>query len=360
METNYAKFFNQKNIKILNWIFSILIGIISIQSLMSFQFVKGIILLLVALLLIPLLKDFWRNKFPFLNNKVINNLIIIFLFFIGIQIGNDNNESAHNKKHEKKTLINSEHNKSNKTEKIHSIKYEIINEIIKRYDNSPHYIVLIDEVDLSNNKFKLEIENLINKIVTEKGAKISIDIFDNKNALNVFNKSHYVENTLGRILNKDELVQLEKHYISSFDGELETEIYPNTLNFFPSATKKNAKLGKYIETIEYNPIINDYRIVKKQRAQLDYQKTMLEKKKKEFENKCFNSLDGSHRELVKYVKSNMNDKKSFSHEETTYITLDEYVVVNMKFRGKNAYGNIVLDKIKAKISYNCEVLEIID
>lgn len=54
----------------------------------------------------------------------------------------------------------------------------------------------------------------------------------------------------------------------------------------------------------------------------------------------------------------MNDKKIFEHEKTTYTTLDDYAVVIMQFRGKNAFGNMVLNTVKAKVSYNCEVLEI--
>jgi hypothetical protein len=126
-------------------------------------------------------------------------------------------------------------------------------EIVKRYDEAPSYIVLIDEVNLTNDKFKEDIKILINQIVTEKGAKISIDILDNKNALDLFYDSHYGANTLGRILNKSELSQLEKHCVASFNGELETDMYFNTLYFFPSASKSTAKVGEFVEIIEYKP-----------------------------------------------------------------------------------------------------------
>ncbi|MDK7375589.1 MULTISPECIES: phage holin family protein [Weeksella] len=53
-------------------------------------------------------------------------------------------------------------------------------------------------------------------------------------------------------------------------------------------------------------------------------------------------------------------KKSFEHEGTTYSTLDDYAVIIMKFRGKNAFGNMVLNSVKAKVSYDCEVLEIME
>ncbi|MEC5395908.1 hypothetical protein [Bergeyella sp. RCAD1439] len=365
MNSNSTKSSNQTVITILKWIFSILIGLSALGALASKSFLSCLILLLVTALLLPPLTEFWRNKLPFLKNRIAKIASVIVLFIIGMAVSNDIGKTTSTTKEEKKTeetvsKSEEEIEETAEVETIPTIKYEILHETIKRYDKAPSYFVLIDEVNLSNDKFKEDIKNLINKIVTEKGAKISIDILDNKNALELFYKSHYGANTLGRILNKSELAQLEKHSVASFSGELETDMYPNTLYFFPSASKSTAKVGKFVEIIEYNPVIKDDRIVKKQRADLNNQKAQSDKKKKDFEKNCFSSWDGSHRELVKLVKANMNDKKSFEHEETTYTTLDDYAVVIMKFRGKNALGNMVLNSVKAKISYNCEVLEIIE
>jgi len=309
------------------------------------------------------LTEFWRTKLPFFKNRVVKIVIVIILFIVGILVSNDIDTTDSTDNEETKseqTAFQSTTESEEATEELETIKYEILYETIKRYDKAPSYFVLIDEVDLSNDKFKEDIKNLINKIVTEKGAKISIDILDNKSALDLFYKSHYGANTLGRILNKSELAQLERHSIASFSGELEIDIYPNSLYFFPSASTSTAKVGKYVEIIEYNPVIKDDRIVKKQRADLENQKAQTDKKIKDFEKNCFSGWDGSHRELVKLVKANMNDKKSFEHEKTTYTTLDDYAIVIMQFRGKNALGNMVLNSIKAKVSYDCEVLEIIE
>lgn len=357
---------NQKLVTILKWIFSILIGLSALGALASKSFLSCLILLLVASLMLPPLTEFWRSKLPFLKNRVAKIATVFVLFIIGMAVSNDIDKTTSTIKEENKTeqtTSKTETDIKEATEEIKTIptiKYEILHETVKRYDKAPNYFVLIEEVDLSNDKFKDDIKNLINKIVTEKGAKISIDIFDNKNALEIFYKSHYGANTLGRVLNKSELAQLEKHSIASFSGELEMDMYLNTLYFFPSASKSTAKVGEFVEIIEYNPVIKDDRIVKKQRADLDNQKAQADKKKKDFEKNCFSSWDGSHRELVKLVKANMNDKKSFEHEGTTYSTLDDYAVIIMKFRGKNAFGNMVLNSVKAKVSYDCEVLEIME
>lgn len=330
------------------------------------SFLSCLILLLVAALLFPPLTEFWRSKLPFLKNRVAKIATVIVLFIVGMAVSKDIDKTTSDKTKDKNKTEQTATKTENETETIEevetipTIKYEILHETVKRYDKAPSYFVLIDAVNLSNDKFKSDIKNLINKIVTEKGAKISIDILDNKNALELFYKSHYGANTLGRILNKSELAELEKHSVASFSGELETDMYLNTLYFFPSASKSTAKVGKYVEIIEYKPIIKDDRIVKKQREDLDNQKALSDEKKKKFEENCFNSWDGSNRELVKYVKANMNDKKSFEHEETTYTMLDDYAVVIMKFRGKNAFGNMVLNSVKAKVSYDCQVLEIME
>lgn len=84
------------------------------------------------------------------------------------------------------------------------------------------------------------------------------------------------------------------------------------------------------------------------------------KRKEEFESKCISSWDGAHSELLVYVKRHMNDRKSFEHVETKYTLYDDYVLVMMKFRGKNAFGAMVLNQVRAKVGYNCEVLEIVN
>jgi uncharacterized protein YhaN len=75
--------------------------------------------------------------------------------------------------------------------------------------------------------------------------------------------------------------------------------------------------------------------------------------------KSFSGWDGSHTGLVKYVKNNLNDADSFEHVETKYFDLGDYLIVNMRYRAKNAFGAKVLGFIKAKVDLNGNVLEII-
>lgn len=74
----------------------------------------------------------------------------------------------------------------------------------------------------------------------------------------------------------------------------------------------------------------------------------------------FSAWDGSHRNLTVVIKDWMNDPKSYSHDETVYWDMGDHLVVLTTFRGKNAFGGVVKNSIKAKVSLDGDVLEIIE
>jgi hypothetical protein len=130
-------------------------------------------------------------------------------------------------------------------------KYEIIHEVSgKRYDGGKIYYVLIDPIKLSDSSFKDDIKNIINNITKEKGAKISVNIYDKKAAL----ESSYDEESYLIAPSQKENMEAETHNVAIFSGELRMNIYPNTLSFFPATFTDNKTVGKYLETIEFNPI----------------------------------------------------------------------------------------------------------
>lgn len=132
-------------------------------------------------------------------------------------------------------------------------KYQMIYSIDKRYDGGTSYYILIDPVDLTNTGFMDDVKYIINKFVNEYGGKISIEIFDDRNVLELQYKL-YGDLSLGRPLTNNEYQHAAIHYIAGFSGELETGLYLNSLYFFPSADSTNTpEVGKYITTIEYNP-----------------------------------------------------------------------------------------------------------
>lgn len=65
----------------------------------------------------------------------------------------------------------------------------------------------------------------------------------------------------------------------------------------------------------------------------------------------FSAWDGSHITLVKLVKENMNDPKSFEHDTTTYVEDGDMkgITVKMVFRGKNAFGGVIKNTVIAHV-----------
>ncbi len=153
--------------------------------------------------------------------------------------------------------INTIENSQPKQPEIKIPKYEIVHEVSgKRYDGGINYIILVDPVNIKNDIFKEDIKNITKQLVKDKGSKISIDILDDKKTLELYNESHYGKGTLDRILTKQEMDMVGLHLVASFSGQLETMIYPNSLAFFPGTFTDNPKVGKYVQTIEFNPSQN--------------------------------------------------------------------------------------------------------
>ena len=76
--------------------------------------------------------------------------------------------------------------------------------------------------------------------------------------------------------------------------------------------------------------------------------------------KGFSSWDGSHRGLTESIKDSMNDPGSYEHVETVYWDMGNHLVVRTTFRGKNAFGGVVSNWMKAKTDLDGNVLEVIE
>lgn len=74
----------------------------------------------------------------------------------------------------------------------------------------------------------------------------------------------------------------------------------------------------------------------------------------------FSQWDGSHRGLERIIKKSMNDPDSYKHDETSYVDMGDYIVVKTSFRGKNAFGGVVRNWVRARFSLTGEFLEVID
>jgi len=74
----------------------------------------------------------------------------------------------------------------------------------------------------------------------------------------------------------------------------------------------------------------------------------------------FSFWDGSHTNLVAFVKERMHNPKSFEHVETTFADggIDYGVIVTMRYRGTNTFGAIVTNNITARVDINGNIIEI--
>jgi hypothetical protein len=82
--------------------------------------------------------------------------------------------------------------------------------------------------------------------------------------------------------------------------------------------------------------------------------------RKERIERQFSVWDGSHRGLTKTIKDAMNDPRSYEHVETVSWDQGDYLVVRTTFRGKNAFGGVVKNWIKAKVDLDGNVIAILE
>lgn len=85
--------------------------------------------------------------------------------------------------------------------------------------------------------------------------------------------------------------------------------------------------------------------------------TPQERRKKELQRQ-FSLWNGQHNEVTNQIKKRMNDPKSYEHVETKYIDNTDHIMVITSFRGKNAFGGVVINRAIAKVDNNGVVLEI--
>lgn len=72
----------------------------------------------------------------------------------------------------------------------------------------------------------------------------------------------------------------------------------------------------------------------------------------------FSAWNGSHIALTRIIKESMNDPKSYEHVDTSYGDRGDHLVVKTTFRGKNAFGGVVLNWITAKCDLDGNVIEV--
>ena len=142
---------------------------------------------------------------------------------------------------------------------------------------------------------------------------------------------------------KADKILSELRKIPAKEYEKNRSLYKELVNLYPSNKK-------YSERYEYYS--------KKVQEEKEKQRLAAERKKR-IESQ-FSAWDGSHRNLERVVKKAMNDPESYKHVETVYWDMGSYLIVRTTFRGKNVFGGVVKNSVKAKVDLDGNVLEILE
>ena len=91
-----------------------------------------------------------------------------------------------------------------------------------------------------------------------------------------------------------------------------------------------------------------------------YRKAVKANKRQGEIEKDFSAWNGRHVELTKYVKKYMFNPGSFEHIETKYADMGDYLIIEMTFRGENRLGAKAINTIRAKVSLDGDIIDIIN
>ncbi|MFW7523692.1 hypothetical protein ACODM8_06040 [Vibrio ostreicida] len=137
------------------------------------------------------------------------------------------------------------------------------------------------------------------------------------------------------------LAKLKQIPVSEFEKNKES--YQELVALHPDNEQYQEKVSFYEEKIKI----------------AEQEKLVAQKRKEQIEQQ-FSAWDGSHRNLERMIKKAMNDPDSYEHDETVYWDKGSYLIVKTVYRGKNAFGGIVRNFVKVKVSLDGQILQVLD
>lgn len=122
--------------------------------------------------------------------------------------------------------------------------------------------------------------------------------------------------------------------------------------------------GENFEQHLLSTIVNEQRQLvanlKKTKEEEEKRKSQTETQNNKFKESCLSSWDGACPNLERYVKKYLKDPNSYEHIETVFWNKGDYALVSMQYRAKNSFGGYTIGYVKARVSWNCEVLEVLE
>lgn len=303
---------------VLSWIFGVLFLLTGLVFIID-SFLAGLSLITISLFLLPPVRNFIHLK----TKKTLSpkyRTVTIFALFIAYSVFLSQSQTQKSQD----LAVQEAQDKADKVAKIQqeNITYfngnrnQIITKIKEELSNKKY-----DSVISSSNKYLItgdeELKEL-NSLAGTKLAQIKKDI-----------KTKYL------------LAEVKKVPASKLSEN--NDIYKKLLALHPDNNMYKNKVDFYtgkIKEEEKNRLAAE--------ARVEQIKTQ------------FSAWDGSHNNLERVIKKAMNDPDSYEHDETMYWDRGDHLIVKMTYRGKNVFGGLIRNFVKAKVSLNGQVLQILD
>lgn len=302
----------------LNWVFGVLFLLAGALSLIESP-LAGLCLIAAAALLLPPVRNFVYSKtnqeFPVKARAV--SVLVLFMafgFFAGQAQERREQELAAQKaeeRDEKAAQLRQEridHFKANRDQIIASVEKAITDE---------DYQAAIAQ----SNKYLVADNKKLEKLNTQA-----------KNERAAIQKAEKTEKLLAEL----KTIPVEEY-------KKNKSLYQQLLNMHPNNELYKDKVEFYSNKIKE-----------------DKRKKIAAEKRKESIDSQFSAWNGSHRNLERVIQKSMNDPDSYDHVETVYWDRGDHLIVRTTFRGKNAFGGIVKNSVKAKVSLDGQVLQILE
>jgi hypothetical protein len=275
----------------------------------------GLCFIIISFLLLPPLRKFVYSKTnKELSVKARAATIFTVLVACGVFLG-----QAQDKKDQKLAVQQAE-----KAAKVRQ-------ENIYHYNQNKNQILAKANEDLSRKDYQSIVYHTSKYLVS--GDKKLLNIYTAaKSAIEEKQKKEKTKSLLAKL-----------KAVPQLDFEQNKNIYQLLSKMHPSDEKYKEKLVHYTAKIE----------------QYKQEKIAAEERKKKIERQ-FSSWDGSHNNLERFIKEEMNDPDSYEHDNTIYWDKGSYLVVKTTYRGKNAFGGVVRNFVTAKVSLDGDILQILD
>jgi hypothetical protein len=326
---------------VVNSLFSIIFIFLAVIF-VSFDWRLSLIWITLAILFNPLIKSFLIQKFKFNPIKIL--LPKLFILLIGVIVS--------------LIIIDSKNQAKFVTEKQNFLKDRTlhVNEL-KELLTQEKYEDVIAKGE-PNIKFDQEVQEIVEnakKLQNTRERKAQIgQVIQQVKQLMIEKKYQEANNLARSFQDSPELQALAEKALKNYIKEL----------LSLAKTIPESDLSSYIDIyrrlVELVPKNKEYKTKLSFYEDKQHQEQQKEEKIAQLKNKIkqqFSSWDGSHRKVVEAVKKAMNDPKSFEHIETSYVVSEnEYVIVKMVFRGKNAFGALVKNTVYAKVDPEGNIL----